>query len=138
MRLEAPLSSGRRRGGDVDPPAAPRQPEAAPTSPSLPWGGAMIGAVVRAVPTVDGAALSHLEKAVEELAITLESDAKVLGGSFLAATSLPFQVRTCVGEAGDELPHDVGDQPVGFLHARLRVVDEDRLHLAPSGPQRGQ
>jgi hypothetical protein len=82
--------------------------------------------------------VSHREQALEELAITLQGDTKILGRGLLAASPLLLESRTRLSEAAGELFDDIGDEAVGFLNALAGIVDETGLHVVPACTESGQ
>jgi hypothetical protein len=82
--------------------------------------------------------ISHGEQALEELAITLQGDTKILSRGLLAASPLLLESRTRLTEAAGELFDDIGDEAVGFLNALAGIVDETGLHVVPACTETGQ
>src|SRR5215212_1459831 len=76
-----------------------------------------------------GGRASNREQTVEEFSIAFKSDAEIFGRRLFAATPLLFETRTRLCEAAYELPDDIRDQPIRFLHAISGVVDETGLDI---------
>ena len=78
---------------------------------------------------------SNREQTVEEFSVAFQSDAEILGRRLFAAAPLLFETRTRLCEATDELPDDIRDQSIRFLHAISGVVDKTGLNISPTHTQ---
>ncbi len=74
----------------------------------------------------------HIQQSVEESAVPLEGDAQIFSRDVVAATPLPLQSRTRIGEAICQALDYFGNQRISLLDSAPRFVHEGRLDFRPA------
>ena len=79
-----------------------------------------------------GGAPSNRQQAIEEAAVSLECDAKVLGGGISTTRPLLLQVRPLLREDLGQSLDRGSHQRIGALHRLAWFIHEPRLDVGPA------
>src|SRR5262245_49481442 len=72
------------------------------------------------------------EQSLEEFAVALQRETKILRRGLLASSPPRLEPRACLREARCELVDNIRYKAVCLLHGLSRIVDESRLDIGPA------